>query len=143
VIRQVLWVTGLLAVALDASAAPAPDWAASVVGTYVGREWNAGEMQCERTDFSLRDGALVGHYWIDDAHPFEGELTSFVPDGGSSGTFIWTDRYGTGVRYIRFAGDRTSFWSMWGLEEPDTGKPGYGLRGEGASVPGCGAPPVS
>ena len=66
---------------------------------------NAGEMQCGRTEFSLRGGALVGHYWIDDAQPFEGELTGFVPDGGRSGTFTWTDRYGVGVMYVRFAGD--------------------------------------
>jgi hypothetical protein len=136
-------VAGLFAVALDAAAAPAPDWATSVTGTYVGREWNAGEMQCERTEFSVRDGALVGHYWIDDPQPFEGELTGFVSDGGRSGTFNWTDRYGTGVLYVRFAADGTSYWSMWGLEKPDIGKPGFGLRGDSAPVPGCGAPPVS
>jgi hypothetical protein len=135
------WV--LLAACLFAVAAAAPDWSASVAGLYVGRQWNAGQMQCERTEFSVRDGALVGHYWIDDAQPFEGELTGFVPDGGRSGTFTWTDRYGVGVMYVRFAGDGTSFWSMWGLNEPDTGKTGYGLRGEAAPVPGCGAPPVS
>ncbi len=139
-IHRVLLAASLLAAA---AAAPAPDWAASVTGTYAGREWNAGEMQCERTEFSVRDGALVGHYWVDDADPFEGDLTNFVPDGGHSGIFTWTDRFGAGVMYVRFAGDGSSFWSMWGLTQPDTGKPGYGLRGDAAKVPGCGAPPVS
>ena len=100
-------------------------------------------MQCERTEFSVRNGALVGHYWVDDADPFEGELTGFVGDGGHSGTFTWTDRFGTGVFYVRFADDAGSFWSLWGVDQPDPGKPGFGLRGDAASVPGCGAPPVS
>lgn len=117
----------------------APDWAGDVVGAYAGREWNAGAMACARAEFSLRDGALAGHYWIGDADPFEGELTGFVPDGGRGGHFTWTDRDGSGMFYIRFAEDARSFWSLWGVEAPDPGKPGYGLRAPGA-VPGCNSP---
>ncbi len=130
------WLAGPL-VGRAAADAPAPDWAASITDSYVGREWNAGVMDCARFEFSLRGGALVGHYWIGDKEPFEGELTDFAPAGGHSGTFTWTDRYGEGVFYARFAEDGLSFYSLWGQQVPDPGRPGYGLRGPEASVPGC------
>ncbi len=121
-----------------AGANPAPGWATAITDTYVGRWWNAGVMACTRTEFTLRGGALVGHYWIGDTDPFEGELTHFVPATGHSGTFTWTDRYGVGVIYVRFAEDGQSYVSAWGEDTPDAGRPGYGLRGPEAKVPGCG-----
>ena len=109
----------------------------SVVDSYAGREWNAGVMACTRTEFSLRGGALVGHYWVGDKEPFEGELTGFVPAAGHSGLFTWTDRYGKGSFYVRFGEDGQSFYSLWGEAIPDPQRPGYGLRGPDARVPGC------
>ncbi len=117
--------------------APAPAWAASITDIYIGREWNAGVMACARTEFSLRDGALVGHYWIGDNDPFEGELTGFVPAAGHSGVFTWTDRFGSGSFYVRFGDDGQTFYSIWGEAVPDPRRPGYGLRGADAKVPGC------
>jgi hypothetical protein len=118
-------------------AEPAPGWAASVTDLYVGREWNAGVMACARTEFTLQGGALTGHYWIGDKDPFEGDLDDFVPGDGQSGVFTWTDRYGTGTLYVRFAEDGETFLSLWGEDAAHMTHPGYGLRGAMASVPGC------
>ena len=119
-------------------------WVADVADMYVGREWNAGVMACARTQFSVQDGTLTGHYWIDDAEPFEGDLTGFTPDadadlpsGGQGGLFTWTDRYGEGVLRIVFAADGQSFVSQWGTGPDDLQHPGFGRRGAEASVPGC------
>jgi hypothetical protein len=137
----ILLVVALLGAGLSAGRAradaPAPAWAATITDSYVGREWNAGVMACARTEFSLRGSALVGHYWIGDKEPFEGDLTDFVPTDAHSGTFTWTDRYGEGAFYVRFAEDGLSFYSLWGEQVPDPNRPGYGLRGAEASVPGC------
>lgn len=121
---------------LTQARAAAPDWAGTISDIFSGREWNAGEMMCARTLFSVRDGVLTGHYWIGDSEPFEGELTGFVAAAGHSGHFTWTDRFGAGVMFVRFSEDGQSFISFWGDEQPDTGRPGYGLRN--GSVPGCG-----
>ena len=75
----------------------------------------------------------MGHYWIDDPDPFEGELTGFVPDGETSGQFTWTDRYGTGVEVLDFATDRQSFAGAWGSSRPDPRQPVWGQRGGVAS----------
>jgi hypothetical protein len=120
------------------NAAPAPDWTASITDVYVGREWNAGEMACARTAFTLQGGALVGHYWIGDADPFEGDLDQFVPGAGHSGVFTWTDRYGQGSLYVRFGEDGQTFFSLWGDDPAHMNHAGYGLRGALANVPGCG-----
>jgi hypothetical protein len=125
--------------ASGARATPAPDWAASITDLYVGREWNAGVMACARTVFTLQGGALVGHYWIGDTEPFEGELDHFTPQDGNSGVFTWTDRYGQGALYVRFGADGQTFFSLWGDDPAHMSHPGYGLRGAGASVPGCGS----
>jgi hypothetical protein len=118
---------------------PAPDWASTITDIYVGREWNAGVMACARTLFSLRNGALVGHYWIGDTDPFEGDLDDFVPGADQSGLFTWTDRYGRGTLYVRFSADGQTFFSLWGDDAVHVEHPGYGLRGAMANVPGCGS----
>ena len=137
-----MWPWAAILVALPI-AATAPDWSNQVVGTYVGRITNSGQMQCEQLDFSLHDGALVGHYHVADKEPFDGELTNFKPDGAEGGWFTWTDRYGSGVRYIRFAHDFSSFYTIWGGALPDPRLRGYGLRGADAVVPGCSGVPTS
>ena len=126
-----------------AHAQPAPAWAPAIADSYVGREWNGGHMDCARTEFALRDGVLTGHYWIGDSDPFEGDLTGFQPEDGQSGLFTWTDRYGQGVIYVRFAEDGQSFYSLWGETAPDPHRPGYGLRGPDARIPGCASAPTS
>lgn len=97
-------------------------------------------MACARTTFRLQGGALVGHYWVGDREPFEGDLTRFAPADGHSGTFTWTDRFGVGVLFVRFAEDGQSFTSAWGQDVPQVSRPGYGLRGPEAVVPGCNSP---
>lgn len=134
-----IWLPFLALALLGAGA----DWQADVVGRYVGREWNAGVMACARTEFAMHGDRLVGHYWIDDAEPFEGDLTSFIPDGVHSGSFVWTDRYGRGALTIHFAEDGGSFSTLWGGALPDPAHPGFGLREPGAQVPGCTASPTS
>jgi hypothetical protein len=127
--------------ALWLTAAAAPDWAASVAGDYGGRIRNEGRMECQRTQFTLQNGALVGHYRIEADEPFEGELTNFVPDRDTgdatrSGRFTWTDRWGTGVEYVRFAADGASFAAEWGDDTPLPFNTGWGVRGGTA---GCAA----
>ncbi len=129
--------------AILAGSAHAQGWVERAVGDYVGRDHNVGQLQCETVTFSLRGGALVGHYRIEDDPPFEGDLTNFVPQGEGTGLFTWTDRDGTGVRFIRFAHDFSSFFSLWGRTAPDPHETGYGLRGPDAVVPGCTAGPTS
>ncbi len=138
-----MWRAALLAsvwLAVPALAQPAPDpalaqpapdpaWTASVVGFYAGSVRNEGRMECHRTVFSLRDGKLVGHYWIDSTDPFEGELTGFVPASEGGGRFTWTDRYGEGVEAVVFAADGGSFTGTWGDTEPEPGNPVWGVRG--------------
>ena len=128
--RRTVWL--LISLALGAAA---PNWAESVTDTYLGREWNAGVMACSRTRFSVQGGALVGHYWVSDDEPFEGELTGFVAGPGQDGRFVWSDRYGQGLLEIRFAADGQSFTSLWGADAAEPNHPGYGVRG--AAVPGC------
>ncbi len=146
VARLVLRLTRLLGCVLllaagappDAAPGPsaAPGWAAAVVGQYAGRVLNAGRMQCHRTVLSLQGGQLVGHYWIDDDTPFEGELTGFVPDasgasgGGHAGTFTWTDRFGTGHEYLAFAPDGSGFRGFWGGAQPLITNPVWAVRSD-------------
>jgi hypothetical protein len=138
--RRTWLLAALLCVAGGAGrAAPAPDWASTITDIYVGREWNAGVMACARTVFSLSGGALVGHYWIGDTEPFEGDLGDFVPGADQSGVFTWTDRYGQGPLYVRFGADGQTFFSLWGDDPAHMTHPGFGLRGATASVPGCGS----
>lgn len=127
--------------------AATPTWADQVVGVYVGRDHNAGELQCEQIEFALQDGVLVGHYRIEDDPPFEGDLAYLGPDtdtgdaaDGPGGRFLWSDRDGSGIRVIRFAPGFASFRSLWGRTVPDPRLTGYGRRGVDATVPGCGGP---
>jgi hypothetical protein len=139
-----LWLLAAFCIAAGPlQAALAPGWAAAVADTYVGREWNAGVMACARTLFTLRGGALVGHYWIGDTDPFEGDLDDFVPGADESGVFTWTDRYGQGSLYVRFGADGQTFFSLWGDDPAHMTHPGYGLRGATVSVPGCNSSPTS
>ena len=55
-------------------------------------------------------------------------------DAAGAGTFTWTDRYGTGVEYVRFDADFASFRGAWGGAAPDPRNPISGTRG---AVPGC------
>ena len=137
--RRRVWLVAVASCLLASTvlAQPVPDWAASVTDIYVGREWNAGVMDCARTEFTLQGGALVGHYWIGDKDPFEGDLKDFVPGPDHSGTFTWVDRYGEGPLYVRFGADSQNFFSLWGDSSAAITHPGYGLRGATASVPGC------
>jgi hypothetical protein len=141
--RAWLLAVGFGVLAGAATAQPAPDWAGGVTDIYVGREWNAGVMDCARTEFTLQNGALVGHYWIGDKDPFEGDLKDFVPGAGHSGTFTWVDRYGEGPLYVRFGEDGLNFFSLWGDAPATMSHPGYGLRGANTNVPGCGTPATS
>ncbi|WP_158742154.1 hypothetical protein [Acidisphaera sp. L21] len=111
-----------------------PPWVADVVGDYGGMVRNAGRMQCHHTSFELKDGHLIGHYRIEDDVPFNGELTDFVPDDDSSGTFTWHDRFGVGKEYVRFAPDHASFFGAWGDDTVDPRNPVRGTRG---GVAGC------
>ena len=132
---------------LPRAQAAAPDWADQVVGIYVGRDHNVGRMQCEQVEFAVQDGALVGHYRIEDDPPLEGELTYLGPDAdpgedpdGAGGRFMWSDRDGSGIRVIHFAPGFATFRSQWGLTVPDPRLTGYGRRGADTAVPGCGGP---
>lgn len=145
-----LWVTLAWRVAGAATPVALPNWADQVTGTYIGRDHNDGELQCERVVFSLSDGALVGHYWVGADDPFEGDLIDFVGEPGAgpndtrrAGRFTWVDRYGRGVRVIRWAADSTSFFSLWGQNRPNPALTGFGLRGADAVVAGCNGAPVS
>lgn len=128
---------------VPAFAADAPPWADQVVGLYIGRDHNVGELQCEQIEFSLRDGSLVARYRIEDDPPFEGELTYLGAEGDTGGRFLWSDRDGSGIRVIHFARDFATFWSAWGIVAPDARLTGYGLRGADAVVPGCSGGPTS
>ncbi len=133
------WLFLLLLVAASPATALAqggPAWLAEAAGSFSGLVRNAGRMECHRTVFALQGGQFVGHYWIDAEDPFEGELTDFrpVPDDDGAGTFTWTDRYGAGVMYVRFAGDYARFAGFWGMAAPDPRNPVGGSRG---GVAGC------
>ena len=128
----------LLLVAWTAAAAAqpqaSPGWVADVVGDYAGKIRNAGQIQCHYTRFALQGGRLVGHYRIEDAEPFEGELTDFQPETENAGSFTWTDRYGVGKEFVIFAIDHGSFTGAWGDTVADPHNPVWGLRG---GVAGC------
>jgi hypothetical protein len=127
----------LLLLMLASPVVAQPTGEAAAAGSYAGLVRNAGRMECHRTVFALQDGRLVGHYWIEGADPFEGELTDFKPQaigGGVAGTFIWTDRYGTGVEFVLFANDAASFTGAWGDTSPTAGNTVWGTR---APVAGC------
>ena len=118
-----------------AQTAAGPAWLAEAAGRFAGVVRNAGRLECHRTMFALQDGQLVGHYWVDGADPFEGSLSGFVPAAeAGAGTFTWTDRDGTGVESVQFAGDYASFRGAWGRAAPDPGNPVWGTRG---AVAGC------
>ncbi len=124
-----LWPGWAVAEPVAGSVADSPAWVADVVGRYAGTVRNSGAMECHRTEFSVQDGHLVGHYWIDDTDPFEGTLTGFVPESGTSGHFTWTDRYGSGIELLVFSSDRRSFTGAWGADTVDPHNPVYGTRG--------------
>jgi hypothetical protein len=122
----------ILALVLTAGAAP--DWGGTVAGQYAGRIRNEGRMECQKTQFVLQSGELVGHYRIEADDPFEGDLTDFVPDppepgAAPSGTFTWSDKFGTGVEHVHWAPDGSVFWAEWGVDEPLPGNQGWGQRG--------------
>ena len=107
-----------------------------VLGSYQGPVLNAGQIQQLATDFEFdAGGKLVGHYLVEDNPPFEGDLTDFVPDGPTSGTFTWRDRFGHGVVHIRFEPDRDRFLGAWGDDMPlaDHIFDGYRIRPPGIS----------
>ena len=128
-----------LAIAAGAAAqAPAdPPWVADVVGHYAGKIRNAGEIQCHITDFTLKDGHLVGHYHIEDAEPFDGDMTDFVPEAENAGTFTWRDRYGVGREFVVFSPDHTSFTGAWGLDAVDPHNTVWGMRSGTAGCAGA------
>ena len=125
---------GFLLLAPGAARAADAAWVADVVGHYAGKIRNAGQIECHYTDFALQDGHLVGHYRIEDAEPFEGELTDFVPETENAGTFTWTDRYGVGREFVVFAIDHGSFSGAWGVQSIDPSNPVWGIRG---GIAGC------
>ncbi len=128
----------LLALTVPAAAQPADaPWMAEAVGHYAGKVRNAGQLQCHYTDFAVEGGHLVGHYRIEDAEPFEGELTDFVPEAENAGTFTWTDRYGTGKEFVVFAADHASFSGAWGVTVVDPHNPVWGVRGGTAGCAGA------
>ena len=106
-----------------------PDWVAGIVGRYAGTVRNSGAMECHRTEFHVADGRLVGHYWIDDSDPFDGTLTDFVAESGTSGHFTWTDRYGSGIEVLVFSSDLRSFAGLWGGDAVDPRNRVDGTRG--------------
>ena len=118
-----------------------PDWVDTVTGTYNGRIRNAGVMECFQTEFFVADGALQGRYHVEADEPFDGTLTGFNPDPPGehppSGTFVWTDRYGTGVQWISFAPSHQSFVGRWGALVPSGANVSWGTHGP---VAGCGSP---
>ena len=119
-----------------APGAPAlPAWVADVVGNYAGSVRNAGRMECHRTELTVQDGQLVGHYWIDDTDPLEGTLTGFVAESDSSGRFTWTDRYGSGVEFLAFSSDHTGFVGAWGTDQADPANPVWAARGTSCQAP--------
>jgi hypothetical protein len=100
-------------------AAAADSWFGQVLGPYEGPVRNAGEIQHLTTRFELdAAGHLIGHYHVEDDPPFDGELTDFAPDGELQGTFIWQDRFGSGVVHIRFEPEHGRFTGRWGPESP-------------------------
>ena len=129
----------LLGLTVAAAAQPAADpaWTADVVGDYAGKIRNAGQLQCHYTRFELKGGRLVGHYRIEDAEPFEGELTDFHSEAENAGTFTWTDRYGAGKEFVIFALDHTSFTGAWGDSVVDPHNPVWGMRGGTAGCAGA------
>ena len=108
---------------------PSPGWVREVTGRYIGTVLNAGHLECHRTELSVQDGQLVGHYWIDDKQPFEGTLTGFVAESDTSGHFTWTDRYGSGIELLVFSADRVSFTGVWGSDRTDAHYPISAARG--------------
>ena len=124
---------GLLLFAPGAARAADPAWVADVVGHYAGKIRNAGQIECHYTDFALQDGHLVGHYRIEDAEPFEGELTDFVPETENAGTFTWTDRYGVGREFVVFAHRPRQLHRRLGRAVHRV-QPGWGIRG---GIAGC------
>lgn len=127
-----------LAAIQPAAAQPAePGWVADVVGHYAGKILNAGQTECHATDFTLKDGHLVGHYRIEDTDPFEGELTDFVPEAENAGTFTWTDRFGVGKEFVIFGIDHGSFSGAWGVQWINPSNTVWGLRGGTAGCAGA------
>ena len=112
-----------------ADAAPDPAWVAEVVGAYGGTVRNEGATECQRTELTLQDGHLIGHYWIDAKDPLEGTMTDFVAESGTSGHFTWHDRYGSGIEVLVFAADRNGFVGLWGGDQVDPRNAVYGTRG--------------
>ena len=115
--------------------APSPAWVSEVVGHYAGLVLNAGRMECHRTDLTLQDGRLVGHYWIEDADPFEGTLSDFVPESDTGGSFTWTDRYGSGSERLVFDVEHDSFSGAWGADRPTMSNPIRATRGTSCRPP--------
>jgi hypothetical protein len=110
----------LLLLLLFCTPAAAQDtWFSNVLGPYEGPVRNAGQIEHLTTRFELdAAGHLIGHYHVEDDPPFDGELTDFVPDGDQQGTFIWQDRFGSGVVHVRFDPEHSRFTGRWGLESP-------------------------
>ena len=127
--RAWAFLIGLAAIQPAAAQPAEPGWVADVVGHYAGKILNAGQTECHATDFTLKDGRLVGHYRIEDTDPFEGELTDFVPEAENAGPFTWTDRFGVGKEFVIFGIDHGSFSGAWGVQSINPSNPVWGLRG--------------
>ena len=111
-----------------ARAAP-PACAPEIVGGWTGRVWDQGRLKDLFTDFSTETGELTGTYRVQEAAAaYDGTLTDFTPSGPCAGSFLWHDRFGTGIVQIDFRPERDRFDGVWGEWAPAAGNIFNGFR---------------
>jgi hypothetical protein len=111
----------LLSIAMIVLAVTAVSFAAiaedSPSGTYVGRFTNSdGASHRMLTEFTGTGSSLSGKYLAGNSDVILGDdagSMALVERNGQDFTFRWTDRWGSGLAYLTFVTDFTSFSGNW------------------------------